>query len=327
MFKIQTDLALETRELVQKGFGREIEGVEVEERKEFDDKIKITKVKINSIKGEAILQKPMGNYITIEADGLRDEDFDVQEKVSKVLANELESLINVSQKSSVLVVGLGNWNVTPDSLGPKVVSKVLITRHLFEFVPEKVQDRRIRSVCAISPGVLGITGIETSEIISGIVQKIHPDLIIAIDALASRRLERISTAIQIADTGIIPGSGIGNERKGITKDTVGVPVVAIGVPMVVDAAIIANDAIDLLIERLKNETERSSPLYMLLESIPDEDRFNLIKEVIYPYYGNLFVTPKDIDRIVENISTVIADGINMAIHPEVKENDEYRYVN
>jgi len=327
MFKIHTDLALETRELVQKGIGREIEGVEVEERKEFDDKIKITKVKINSIKGEAILQKPMGNYITIEADGLRDEDFEVQEKVSKILANELESLINVSQKSTVLVVGLGNWNVTPDSLGPKVVSKVLITRHLFEFVPEKVQDRRIRSVCAISPGVLGITGIETSEIISGIVQKIHPDLIIAIDALASRRLERISTAIQIADTGIVPGSGIGNERKGITKDSVGVPVVAIGVPMVVDAAIIANDAIDLLIERLKNETDRSSPLYMLLESIPDEDRFNLIKEVIFPYYGNLFVTPKDIDRIVENISTVIADGINMAIHPEVKENDEYRYVN
>jgi len=327
MFKIHTDLALETRELVQKGIGREIEGVEVEERKEFDDKIKITKVKINSIKGEAILQKPMGNYITIEADGLRDEDFEVQEKVSKILANELESLINVSQKSTVLVVGLGNWNVTPDSLGPKVVSKVLITRHLFEFVPEKVQDRRIRSVCAISPGVLGITGIETSEIISGIVQKIHPDLIIAIDALASRRLERISTAIQIADTGIVPGSGIGNERKGITKDSVGVPVVAIGVPMVVDAAIIANDAIDLLIERLKNETDRSSPLYMLLESIPEEDRFNLIKEVIFPYYGNLFVTPKDIDRIVENISTVIADGINMAIHPEVKENGEYRYVN
>ncbi|WPX07942.1 GPR endopeptidase [Anaerocellum danielii] len=327
MFKIHTDLALETRELVQKGLGREIEGVEVEERKEFNDKIKITKVKINSIKGEAILQKPMGNYITIEADGLRDEDFEIQEQVSKILANEIESLINVSQKSTVLVVGLGNWNVTPDSLGPKVVSKVLITRHLFEFVPEKVQDRRIRSVCAISPGVLGITGIETSEIISGIVQRIHPDLIIAIDALASRRLERISTAIQIADTGIIPGSGIGNERKGITKDTVGVPVVAIGVPMVVDAAIIANDAIDLLLERLKNETDRSSPLYLLLESIPDEDRFNLIKEVIFPYYGNLFVTPKDIDRIIENISTVIADAINKAIHPEVKENEEYRYVN
>lgn len=171
MFKIHTDLALETREIVQKGLGREIEGVEVEERKEFDDKIKVTKVKINSVKGEAILQKPMGNYITIEADGLRDEDFDVQEKVSKILAEELESLMRLSQKSTILVVGLGNWNVTPDSLGPKVVSKVLITRHLFEFVPEKVQDRRIRSVCAISPGVLGITGIETSEIIHGIVQK------------------------------------------------------------------------------------------------------------------------------------------------------------
>lgn len=327
MFKVHTDLALETREIVQKGLGREIEGVEVEERNEFDNKIKVTKVKINSVKGEAILQKPMGNYITIEADGLRDEDFEVQEKVSKILADELENLMKLSQKSTILVVGLGNWNVTPDSLGPKVVSKVLITRHLFEFVPEKIQDRRIRSVCAISPGVLGITGIETSEIIHGIVQKVRPDLIIAVDALASRRLERISTAIQIADTGIFPGSGIGNERKGITQQTVGVPVVAIGVPMVVDAAIIANDAIDLLLERLKKETEKSSPLYLFLESIPDEDRFNLIKEVIYPYYGNLFVTPKDIDRIVENISTVIADGINMAVHPEVKENDQFRYVN
>ncbi len=195
MFKIHTDLALETREIVQKGLGREIEGVEVEERGEFDEKIKITKVKINSVKGEAILQKPMGNYITIEADGLRDEDFEVQEKVSKILADELESLMKLSQKSTILVVGLGNWNVTPDSLGPKVVSKVLITRHLFEFVPERVQDRRIRSVCAISPSVLGITGIETSEIIQEIVQKVYPDLIIAIDALASRRLERISTAI------------------------------------------------------------------------------------------------------------------------------------
>lgn len=326
MFKIRTDLALETREMVQKGLGREIEGVIVEERKEFDEKIKITKVLIQSVKGEAVLQKPMGNYITIEADGLREEDFDVHEQTSKLLANELETLMHLSEKSSILVVGLGNWNITPDALGPKVVSKVLITRHLFEYVPDKVS-RGIRSVCAISPGVLGTTGIETSEIIKGIVEKIKPDIIIAIDALASRRLERISTAIQIADTGINPGSGIGNERKAINKETIGVPVVAIGVPMVVDAAIIANDAIDLLIENMKKEADKNSSIYSLLENLPDQDRYNLIKEVIAPYYGNLFVTPKDIDRIIDNISTVIADGINMAIHPQVKENDQYRYVN
>lgn len=327
MFKIHTDLALETREMVQKGLNREIEGVEVEERKEAGDKIKVTKVKINSVKGEAILQKPMGSYITIESEALREEDFEVQEQVSKVLASELERLMKLSEKSTILVVGLGNWNVTPDALGPKVVSKVLITRHLFEFVPDKIENKRIRSVCAISPGVLGITGIETSEIIKGIVEKVKPELVIAIDALASRRLERISTAIQIADTGITPGAGIGNERKGINQETMGVPVVAIGVPMVVDAAIIANDAIDLLVERIKKEADKSSSVYMLLENIPEQDRFNLIKEVIFPYYGNLFVTPKDIDKIIDNLSTVIADGINMAIHPEVKENDQFKYVN
>ncbi|MEZ0537330.1 GPR endopeptidase [Caldicellulosiruptoraceae bacterium PP1] len=326
MFKIRTDLALETREMVQKGIGREIEGVIVEERKDFDEKIKITKVLIQSVKGEAVLQKPMGSYITIESEGLREEDFEIHEQTSKLLANELENLMHLSEKSSILVVGLGNWNITPDSLGPKVVSKVLVTRHLFEYVPDKVS-RGIRSVCAISPGVLGTTGIETSEIIKGIVEKVKPDIIIAIDALASRRLERISTAIQIADTGINPGSGIGNERKAINKETIGVPVVAIGVPMVVDAAIIANDAIDLLIENMKKEADKNSPLYSMLENLPDQDRYNLIKEVIAPYYGNLFVTPKDIDRIIDNISTVIADGINMAIHPEVKENDQYRYVN
>lgn len=326
MFKIRTDLALEIREMVKKGLNQEIEGVVVEERHEFDNKIKITRVKIESLKGEAILQKPMGNYITIESEGLREEDFDVHEQTSKILAMEIEKLIDFSSANNILVVGLGNWDVTPDALGPKVASKVLITRHMFEYIPDKLS-KGIRSVAAISPGVLGTTGIETSEIIKGIVEKIKPNVVIAIDALASRRLERISTAIQLSDTGINPGSGIGNQRKAINKETLGVPVIAIGVPMVVDAAIIANDAIELLIENVKKEADKSAAIYDVLDNIPDEDRFNLIKEVISPYYGNLFVTPKDIDRIVENISTIIADGINKAVHPEVKANEGVRYVN
>jgi len=326
VFKIRTDLALEIREMVKKGLNQEIEGVVVEERHEFDNKIKITRVKIESLKGEAILQKPMGNYITIESEGLREEDFDVHEQTSKILAMEIEKLIDFSSANNILVVGLGNWDVTPDALGPKVASKVLITRHMFEYIPDKLS-KGIRSVAAISPGVLGTTGIETSEIIKGIVEKIKPNVVIAIDALASRRLERISTAIQLSDTGINPGSGIGNQRKAINKETLGVPVIAIGVPMVVDAAIIANDAIELLIENVKKEADKSAAIYDVLDNIPDEDRFNLIKEVISPYYGNLFVTPKDIDRIVENISTIIADGINKAVHPEVKANEGVRYVN
>jgi len=160
--------------------------------------------------------KPKGNYITLEAPGIKDRDPVFEESISEEMAQELKKILPLHKDSKVLVVGLGNWNITPDALGPKVVDRVMVTRHILELIPDQV-DERVRSVCAIAPGVLGITGIETGEIIKGIVEKVKPDVVVAIDALASRRADRIGTTIQIADTGINPGSGIGNKRMELNE--------------------------------------------------------------------------------------------------------------
>ena len=309
---IRTDLAIEAAALYNK-VSKEIEkidGVEIET--EEKESIKITRVNISNKKGEDSIGKKKGNYITIESPKIRDNDEKAFELTSNVLSNELKNVLNLKEDSTVLAVGLGNWNVTPDALGPKVISNLMITRHLFEYIPEFLDDGT-RSVCAISPGVLGLTGIETSEIIKGIVDKVKPDVIIAIDALASRKTDRISTTIQIADTGIAPGSGIGNKRKSLDKEYLGVPVIAIGVPTVVDAATVANDAIELLIENIKKYSSEKSNLGKLTENFDFEHRYPLIKEVLTPYVGDLIVTPKEVDGIIEEVSKIIANGINDAV--------------
>jgi spore protease len=202
----------------------------------------------------------------------------------------------------------------------------MVTRHLKQMAPDEI-DEGIRPVCALAPGVLGLTGIETSEIIQGVVKKIKPDIIIAIDALASRKTERVSTTIQIGDTGISPGSGVGNKRMGLTKSILGVPVIAIGVPTVVDAATIANDTIDLVIDNMINEAKEGQEFYNMLKNIDRNEKFQLIREVLSPYLGELMVTPKDVDSIIENISKIIANGINIALHPSVHLKDINRYIN
>jgi len=274
----------------------------------------------------------MGNYITIEVPRLRDNDQDLNEEVCRTVAKELNKVISaggkvsLGEKDTVLVVGLGNWNVTPDALGPKVISRLMVTRHLLEYVPEQV-DEGVRPVCAIAPGVLGITGIETGEIIKGVVEKVKPKLVIAIDALASRKMERVSTTIQIADTGISPGSGIGNKRMGLCIQTLGVPVIAIGVPTVVDASTICNDIIELTIEELTNKSSKDSAFYKLLKDINSDERHQLFNEVLEPYGSSLIVTPKEVDTIIEDISKIIANGVNIAIHPGIDLKDVNRYVN
>ncbi|MDP4183493.1 MAG: GPR endopeptidase [Bacillota bacterium] len=327
---IRTDLALEANELFMKQSAKEsaqesaqTPGVEVESAGNED--IKITRVKVTSPTGEASIGKPMGNYITLEIPKLRENDQDLIEDSCREVAKELQRLINLGQKSTVLVVGLGNWNVTPDALGPKVVSSLMVTRHLIEYVPEQVDDG-VRPVCAVAPGVLGITGIETGEIIKGIVEKIKPELIIAIDALASRKTERVSTTIQIADTGIAPGSGVGNKRMELSKTTMGIPVIAIGVPTVVDAATMANDTIDLVMDSLISQTTKGTEFYNMLNDIDRNEKHLLIREVLEPYIGNLIVTPKEIDGIIEKISRVIANGINIALHEGITLDDVNRYV-
>ena len=315
MYSIRTDLAVEARELYKE---REIPGVKVDEK--HLDGIKVTKVKILNEEGEKAMGKPVGDYITIEAPGLIERDLDLEQEVAKILADIIKEIANLTVNTQVLVVGLGNWNVTPDALGPRVVSNIVVTRHLKEYAPQQFGDE-IRSVSAISPGVLGITGIETAEILKGVVDRIKPDLIITIDALASRRLERLSTTIQISNTGISPGSGIGNRRLSITEQSLGIPIIAIGVPTVVDAVTIANDTIEYLTEELLKHTKEESTFYEVLKNMSQQEKYSLIQEVLTPYVHNLVVTPKEIDLLVRNIASIISRGINLALQPGLTERE------
>lgn len=313
---IRTDLAVESREMhLENNNVTSLEGTEIQEEGP------VTRVKILTNKAATLLNKEIGNYITIDVPR---DTFDTQEgyeELCKITATELKNLIHLKKDDTVLVVGLGNRNITPDSLGPQVTDGLLVSRHLIAYMPEEI-DERLVPLCAISPGVLGITGIETSEIIKGVTEKVRPSLIIAVDALCSRKMERINTTIQISDTGIIPGGGIGNKRNAINKETMGVPVISMGVPTVVDAGTIASDVIDLL---LKGMTSQASPqLYKVLKTVEDFDKVSLISEVLTP--GEFIVTPKEIDTDIKNISSVIANGINIAVHEGIGLDDIDRYI-
>lgn len=326
MKNIRTDLAIETQEMVRENEKREVPGVEV--KVEEDQKIKITRVKIKEEIGVKVMGKPLGNYITLEMPSLRELGKEFQDLTSKKLAQEIKAIIENFTKEEIttLVVGLGNWNITPDSLGPKVLSRLMVTRHLIENIPDMI-DENVTPVCAIAPGVMGITGIETSEIIRGVVEKVKPDLVIAVDALASRRMERLNTTIQVADTGIHPGSGVGNNRKGLNLETLGIPVVAIGIPTVVDATTLANDTIDLMLDAMIKEANKGKEFYNMLKNINREEKLKLIREILHPYVGNLIVTPKEVDLIMNDISNVVANGINLALHPGIGLNEINSYLN
>ena len=236
---IYTDLAMEARELHP-----ELHGVSEENAEKSG--ISISRIEIQTDEAAQMLSKERGSYITIDAPDLVSRPLDLFERVSQTLCEELAQLVTgLPETATVLVVGLGNRSVTPDSLGPRVVEQVYVTRHVNQYLPE-VLSSPVRSVCAVSPGVLGITGIETQEIVRGIVQHVKPDLIVMIDALASRRAARISTTVQLSSAGISPGSGVGNTRAGMNQTTLGVPVIAIGVPLVVYASTISQDTIGLI---------------------------------------------------------------------------------
>lgn len=324
MFQVRTDLAIEAREIYDQRNKSEIKDIEVD--KEEKDNYNVTRVKILNEHGEKRLGKPIGTYITIDVPSLKKADQDLKDEISKAMAKELKELINPSKHTKSLIVGLGNWNITPDALGPKVIDKVYVTRHLFKAY-NKTEDEDMTDVSAISPGVMGITGIETSETIKGIVEKTNPDIVIAVDALASRKMERVSTTIQITDAGISPGSGIGNERKALNKEYLGVPVYAIGIPTVVDAATMVNDTMELIIEELKNQADKGTSFYAMLEEMESQDKYQLIKEVLTPYMPNVVVTPKEIDELISNLSLIVANGINIALHHGIDLKDVNRYIN
>lgn len=319
-----TDLALEAKELASRRHG-EMPGIHTET--DEDDGIRITKIKVETEEAGRSIGKLPGHYITIEVPGLRTKDSELQDRVATKFAQEFERFLdqlNIAKDAKVLVIGLGNWNVTPDALGPIVVENVLVTRHYFELMPGQVSPG-YRPVSAVAPGVLGTTGIESSEIVQGIVEKSQPDLVIAVDALASKSLERVNTTIQIADTGIHPGSGIGNKRKGLTKDVLGVPVIAIGVPTVVYASTIVNNCIDLMHRHFARQTSNTKDILGLLDGLQEQERLQLVKEVLDPVGHDLLVTPKEIDQFIEDIANVIANGLNAALHEAVDTDNVAAY--
>ena len=311
----RTDLALEAKEMLNRRVREDIPGVRVET--DDHDDITITRVDITTPQASDVMGKMPGKYITIEAPGLRYKNTPLQEQVMGLLATELANLAQLPKDATVLVVGLGNWNITPDALGPKAVEKVVVTRHLQGMLSPELTGG-VRSVCAIAPGVLGITGMETAEIIAGIVDRIKPNAVICIDALAAASSHRVITTVQIADVGIHPGSGVGNKRFGLTQASLGVPVIAIGVPTVVHASTIAMDTIQ--------EYAAFARYFKSMENISDKDRHVIVHQVLPEALGDLMVTPKEVDTLIADIARVIAGGINQAVHPHIDYENIHLYL-
>lgn len=331
-YQLRTDLAIEA-------IGDDkIEGIS-SEQENYDD-IKITNVYVDKIGSEKI-NKKVGNYITIEFADIT--DYNRKEKVKEIFSLKLKELlkkVSINDDASCLIIGLGNDKSTPDALGPLTISNILVTNHLFLYGSV---EEGFRKVSAISPGVMGTTGIETSDLIASVINSIMVDFVIVVDALASQSIERVNRTIQMTDTGIHPGSGIGNKRKEISKDTIGKPVIAIGVPTVVDAVTIVSDTINYMYKHFsytKENIDKPSnrltvgnvnylkknvivdeslkhQLFGMIGSLSTEEVKQLIFEVLTPIGYNLMVTPKEVDFEIEKLSDVIGNGINRALHKNV----------
>lgn len=317
-FSPYTDLALEVAESLTNNTDNDLEGLKIFTEDCEMEKTSVTSVEITSTIGEEKMGRPMGTYITLESVFIKENNPEAHEKLIAILSKHLNQLCPLNNEKPILVVGLGNSQVTPDSLGPKTVDKILVTRHLKENLPDSISDT-VRSVAALSPGVMGVTGIETLEVIKGIVERIQPQLVIAIDALAARKVSRINTTIQICDTGVAPGGGVGNKRSKLDKESLGVPVIAIGVPTVVDAATLANDTIDRMLDTI------DSLGHTILDRISSQDRYDMIQQILDPYAENMFVTPKEVDEVTDNLANIIANGINIAIQPPIENDDINKY--
>ena len=310
MFQIRTDLAMETSEDYLRS-KRDIRGVSVQQRKVGED-ITLTKVKIETENGAKQMGKPRGTYITIESDKMTEHDEGYHREVSEELSRVLSQFLPAKRKNlKVLVVGLGNREVTPDALGPQVVDHLFVTRHLLqEFGHYLIEFENSCSVSGIVPGVMAQTGMESVEIMRGIVKETNPDIVIAIDALAARSVKRLNRTIQITDTGIIPGSGVGNHRSAVNQNNLGVPVIAIGIPTVVDAATIVTDTFISLVE-IMERTKQHQGLKEPFEQLNEAEQEELVRELISPKMNTMYVTPKDIDEEVKRLSFTISEGLNM----------------
>lgn len=315
-YNIRTDLALEEKERFESD-QVEVQGVVLEEEYDKEREIRVTTVRIETENGAKTMGKPVGTYLTIEAPNLSSPDEGIHREVSEELAKYLEEVMEKiipenEHDKKVLVIGLGNRQATPDALGPYVADNLNITRHIVkEYGKYAAPEEMNCVVSAIVPGVMAQTGMETAEIIKGVVRETRPDLLIVVDALAARNSRRLNRTIQIADTGINPGSGVGNYRNAITKETIGVPVIAIGVPTVVDAVTIVSDTMENLLSALET-SESLKGVGLVLGGYSEAEKYELIRELIAPNLNSMFMTPKDIDETVKRLSYTISEGLNLA---------------
>lgn len=294
-YRVRTDLAVESKEKFEKDHV-EIKGVSIHEEYQEELDLRTTLVRIETDHGARVMEKPKGTYITMEAPNLVVPDEDYHREISRELAHHLKELLHLEKERSVLVVGLGNRDITPDALGPRVIQNLKITRHIVkEYGKAGMREEKVHLVSSLVPGVMAQTGMETMEIIRGVIAETKPDVVIAIDALAARSMKRLNCTIQITDTGINPGSGVLNFRTGLNQESLGIPVIGIGVPTVVDAATIVHDAIA-----------------HLLESLEEAEMEEFLGELITPRLHSMFVTPKDVDETVKMLSYTISEGLNLA---------------
>lgn len=333
-FPIRTDLAVEAREgsLSESGAGQ-LTGVLFEQQEEEGGRVQVSRVWVQNEKGARILGKPQGNYLTVEAQDLWKDDGGIHREVSRVLARQIRILLGeagLNRLSRVLVAGLGNQEVTSDSLGPRVLGNLQVTRNLYPYsiqdtpsFPHRERQRSGQSgktgkpsqaaangrnttggeaavgtatVSGIVPGVMAQTGMEAAEVVRGVIQETEPDALIVVDALAARSVRRLGTTIQLTDTGIHPGSGVGNRRSRLDAESMGIPVIAVGAPTVVGATAIVYDAVE-----------------NLLEDVEEEKRYQMVRDLVEPKLGPMIVTPKDVDDRVRRLSYVISEGLNIAL--------------
>ncbi len=316
-WQVRTDLAVEAHEQAVKK--RSLPGVDVEERR--DGTITVQAVTIRDAEGGRRIGKPPGRYVTVHTPGLRQRSRSHGQEVARHLGRELAEMLRLEENTSVLLVGLGNWNATPDALGPRVIERVLVTRHLGDAVPGDLKGK-LRPVAAVAPGVLGLTGMETGEIVRGIVREIQPDRVVCIDALAAQDPDRLCTTIQLADSGIRPGSGVGNHRAALTEETLGVPTLAVGVPTVVHAIAIVESSLAAVTAAFRGRGGWAELIGAFGDG--DDDRV-VLRRVLDPKLGQLMVTPKEIDLLVREVAWVIGGALNAVLHPGIDLSDFGEY--
>ncbi|MEN6326416.1 MAG: GPR endopeptidase [Syntrophomonas sp.] len=304
-FSINVDLAVEARDLVRGTTDREIAGVE--EQVEQMENIKVTTISIKNQEGAQSMGRPIGDYITIESPPLKINDPYIKEEIIQAMEKGMKVLLKDFLKAgdTVLLIGLGNWRATADSLGPKFIEYSPISRHYFQYAPEALVEG-MRPVCGIAPGVLGITGLETFEVIKGIVENVKPALLVVVDALAAQNVNRIGTTIQMSNTGIQPGAGVGNARHALVQQELGIPVIAIGCPTIVNASLIANQAI-------RKFCLDSGASYI------ENKALDSIKDILAHFGGSLAVTPKEVDEIIENTARILSMGVAKSIFEGISQ--------